>query len=72
MSTDSAGPQPTDDDLQAGPTDPALYPSGTPGPDEQSTEGRDIPDERDEQALEDARVRMDEVKTEAVVNHYRV
>ncbi|MBI4901616.1 MAG: hypothetical protein HY829_14240 [Actinobacteria bacterium] len=72
MSSDSVGPEPTNDNLQPGPTDPALYPSGTPEPDEQSTERRDLTDERDEEALHDARVRMDEVKTEAVVNHYRV
>jgi hypothetical protein len=72
MSTDSVGSQSTNDDLHPGATDPALYPSGTPGPGEQSTERRHLTHERDEEAVHDARVRMDEVKTEAVVNHYRV
>ncbi|HSN12774.1 MAG TPA: hypothetical protein VLS51_11765 [Propionibacteriaceae bacterium] len=71
MSTDSVGPQPTSDDLQAEATDPALYPTGDPEPDEQSTESRDV-DEPDAAAVEAGRVRMDEVKTEAVINHYRI
>ena len=71
MSTDSVGPQPTSDDLQQESTDPALYPTGAPEPDEQSTESRDV-DEPDAAAVEAGRVRMDEVKTEAVINHYRI
>ncbi|HET7723879.1 MAG TPA: hypothetical protein VFK68_04515 [Propionibacteriaceae bacterium] len=70
MSTDSVGPQPTDDDLQPEPTDPVLYPTGDPEPGDAANRGTE--DEPDEAAVEDARVRLDEVKTEAVVNHYRV
>ncbi|MHB1008221.1 MAG: hypothetical protein ACYC1E_03060 [Propionibacteriaceae bacterium] len=72
MSGDNVDPQPTGVDLQPEATDPALYPTGDPEPDEQSTEARDLADEPDEAAIDAARARMDEVKTEAVVNHYRI
>lgn len=70
MSTDDVGPQPTEDDVQT--TDTALYPTGDPEPDEQRRARGDIVEEPDEAAVDAARVRMDEVKTEAVANHYRV